>query len=315
MNKAKQWTLQIPATSGNMGPGFDSFGLALSLYNLFSWHEADEFSLSFNGPVEIAADSRDIAKNYVVRSYKNACSKLDISPRPWAIHSQVNIPLRGGMGSSGTAIVAGCAAALLQKHTAEYGVAEINDEIRHSLLQMASEMEKHPDNVAASIYGGFVISRINEAKEVTAYKFASNDKIKYWVIMPQVEVSTDKSRNALASLIPRELAVFNITHAALTAVAFATQKYSLLKNSMDDKIHEKQRDTIYNHSELKKKLLAGGALGVCLSGSGPAILMITKELTAELKNIAKEHFKKVKVAYTETLLSADNKGITLEYKN
>ena len=326
MNK---WTLRIPGSSGNMGAGFDCFGLALGIYNEFSWMPADEYSLSFSGSVEIAADSRQLNKNYVVKAYKHACAFLDIAERPFAIHTEVNIPLRGGMGSSGTAIIAGCAAALLQKEEEAGGIegigetgktegareasnkqlSYINNDLRHQILQLASELEKHPDNAAPSIYGGFVISTV--AKEVRSYKFPVSAKIKCWIIMPQAEVSTSESRLSLPSDVPRQEAVFNISHGALTAVAFATQKYDLLKNAVMDKMHEAQRDNIYNYQALKQLLLNVGALSVSLSGSGPTMLVLVEELSEELKATANKHFNGVKIDYKETLMEVDNQGMTI----
>ncbi len=317
MNK---WTLRIPGSSGNMGAGFDCFGLALSIYNEFSWTPAKEYSLSFSGSVEIAADSRQLNKNYVVKAYKHACAFLDIAERPFAIHTEVNIPLRGGMGSSGTAIIAGCAAALLQKKEDAGGtggiqevsnkhLSYIDNDLRHQILQLASELEKHPDNAAPSIYGGFVISTV--AKEVRSYKFPVSSKIKCWVIMPQAEVSTNESRLSLPPDVPRQEAVFNISHGALTAVAFATQKYDLLKNAVMDKMHEAQRDNIYNYQDLKQLLLNTGALSVSLSGSGPTILVLVEELSEELKATANKHFNGVKIDYRESLIEVDNQGMTI----
>ena len=320
MNK---WTLRIPGSSGNMGAGFDCFGLALSIYNEFSWTPADEYSLSFSGSVEIAADSRQLNKNYVVKAYKHACAFLDITERPFAIHTEVNIPLRGGMGSSGTAIIAGCAIAFLQKEEQAGGIegteatqeasnqqpSYIHDDLRHQILQLASELEKHPDNVAPSIYGGFVISTV--AKEVRAHKFPVSSKIKCWIIMPQAEVSTNESRLSLPPDVPRQEAVFNISHGALTAVAFATQKYDLLKNAVMDKMHEAQRDNIYNYQALKQLLLNAGALSVSLSGSGPTMLVLVEELSEKLKATANKHFNGVKIDYRESLIEVDNQGMII----
>ena len=323
MNK---WTLRIPGSSGNMGAGFDCFGLALSIYNEFSWTPAKEYSLSFSGSVEIAADSRQLNKNYVVKAYKRACAFLDIAERPFAIHTEVNIPLRGGMGSSGTAIIAGCAIAFLQKREEAGGIegtegtqevsnqqsSYINNDLWHQILQLASELEKHPDNVAPSIYGGFVISTV--AKEVCAHKFPVSSKIKCWIIMPQAEVSTNESRLSLPPDVPRQEAVFNISHGALTAVAFATQKYDLLKNAVMDKMHEAQRDNIYNYQDLKQLLLNAGALSVSLSGSGPTMLVLVEALSEELKATANKHFNGVKIDYRESLIEVDNQGMTINYK-
>lgn len=315
--------LTIPASSGNLGPGFDCLGLALGLHNHFTYTSDDEYSISFSGKLPLDAKFAEPQNNLVVKSYEYACESIGQAPQPFALDIEINIPTAAGMGSSGTAILAGCAKALIDKSFA--GQADLPnklpDEVSQELLQIASNLEGHPDNVAPSIYGGFVVSiAMDESsnsknKRYKSTKIAVDDSIQCLIIKPQVETITAESRLTLSADIAREDAVFNIGHAALVATAFATKDYKLLIEAVADKIHEKQRDTSYNYFGLKNKLLDEGAIAVALSGSGPSVLvLVNKETIDKSKKLAAEHFQQIGLGHECFLVPVDNSGILINSK-
>ncbi len=314
MEHFSQLRLTIPGSSGNLGPGFDCLGLALGIYNHFLYHPADNYSISFSGKVKMDTKFTDPQNNLVVKSYEYACQTIEQDPRPFSLDIEANIPIAAGLGSSGTAILAGCVMALVQQSPdliAETNMSDkMHDKMSEELLQLASRLEGHPDNVAPSIYGGFVLSRQDEkSKRYHSHKFEVDSSIQCLIIKPQVETITAESRQTLPAGVSRQDAIFNISHAALVATAFATKDYGLLHTAVADKMHEQYRDTSYNYSGLKSKLLEEGALAVSLSGSGPSVLILTYAKNQQnLNKVAADHFQQIGLEYEDILMPVDNRG-------
>lgn len=324
-----QWRLTIPGSSGNLGPGFDSCGLALGITNqfIFSLAPQENYRLQFGGTIKIDNKYKQPAANYVIRSYETACSELGISAIPFTLDSDINIPLSAGMGSSGTAFIAGTTIALI-RHKLERDnltvnssqeVAKLMKEIKPQILQMTAALEQHPDNVAPSIFGGFVISTSDILAAAGQHNYFSPRRhdvateVKCLLIAPALEVATNESRQTLQAQVSRQDAVFNISHAALLASAFATGNYELLREAMNDKLHEAQRDTLYDYQGLKSSLLSAGALGAALSGSGPTVLCLCGDDTyKKLQAVAAEHFQQQQISYKDFFIVINNDGTQLE---
>lgn len=328
MDHSPQLRLTIPGSSGNLGPGFDCLGLSLGIYNHFSYNPAKDYSINFSGEIKMDAKFAQPQNNLVVKSYEYACQIIGEEPQAFALDIEANIPMAAGMGSSGTAILAGCAKALIDKSAGK--LSEIKGELplpmSKELLQLAGRLEGHPDNVGPSIYGGFVISvQEEDSKPVprdtkmgtdatiyTARKFVVDSNIRCLIIKPQVETITAESRLALPADVSRSDAVFNIGHAALVAMAFATKEYEILRTAVSDRMHESYRDTSYNYFGLKSKLLDNGAVAVALSGSGPSILVLTYEKEEQkMKDVATEHFKQIGLEQESFVIPVDNRGILI----
>ncbi len=248
--------VSIPATCANIGPGFDVFGMALDFYNYIWIDERDKFSL------EIEGEGRDLLPedktNLMIKSlssvYKGNIDKL-------SIRFQNNIPLARGLGSSATAIVGGL-----------FAGNELSGRpySREELLDMAIEIEGHPDNVTPAVLGGFTISyRVDN--EIRSVKIIPPD-FNIYLVIPDYELETEKMRKALPDLYKREDVVFNVAHASLVTIAFLNGDFSLLQEALLDRVHEPYRGKyIKGYFELRDRVLKNDE-GVCvISGSGPTI--------------------------------------------
>ena len=292
-------SFRIPASSGNLGAGFDCFGLAFSLYNDFhiEWQQDYRIRYSNSGSKELL----DKDKNQTILSYRQACRHLGKQEIPFSLRCDNRIPCASGLGSSATAALAGYASALLR-----------DDEKldQSSLLQLVCEQEGHPDNVAASLYGGFVISHYAAGGGSWARSFPVASDLRCWILMPELQTYTATARTKIPERIPQQDVVFNLSHAALTAAAFIKQDYTLFKKAIKDRIHESLRDfPELNYAALKEALLATDVFSVSLSGSGPAILVLAAEIGAEQQKLVQEHFSRLGILWRDFMLKADNQGM------
>jgi len=254
-------TVRVPATTANMGPGFDSLGLALGLLNVVEvWPDEGETHL-------IEGEGADTlprgAENLVRRSMAAVAERVG-GALPRVGVRQVNaIPLARGLGSSSAAIVGGCVAAnaLLGKPLSA-----------EALLHVAAEIEGHPDNVAPALYGGLTVCYQAEAGP-GCLRVRPVNPPRAVVAIPEHEVSTERARQALPDMVPRADAVFNVGHAAAVVAAFATGTYEALGAAMADRLHQPYRaHLVPGIDQAIAAARAAGALGAALSGSGPTII-------------------------------------------
>lgn len=256
---ANKLIVKVPATSANLGIGFDCLGLALDLYATFTFELAD--ALAITG-CEERFQGED---NLVWTTYVETLEKLQEDVQPVAINIDSPIPLSGGLGSSSTCVVAGIAAAL------EFCGRGWNRELA---LQLATETEGHPDNVAPAIYGGLVNSLMhNGAPLATQLPLA---KTWQFVLMaPPYEVRTADARKVLPDSYSRADAVWQIGHAISTGHALGTGDAELLAASCIDKIHEPYRKgLIADYEALREAALGAGATAFVISGSGSTMMAI-----------------------------------------
>lgn len=296
-------SLSIPASSGNLGAGFDALGLAFTVYNHFDFVWQKEYQLSYTHPTDELLEPK---RNYVISCYESACAKLDKEPVPFALRCDNQIPFASGFGSSGTAALAGCTAALI------YHTGKLDHD---KLLELACELEGHPDNVAASLHGGFVISCYAKGEGCWAYSFPVSTSLTYWVILPKLQTYTQAARKNIPHHIERSAVTFNISHAALTAAAYIKQDYKLLQTAADDRIHEERRDMPeLDYLGLKRKLFYAETYSVSLCGSGPAILVLAPEVATIHKKLVGDHFARLGIEWRDSLLKVDNQGMTMAYE-
>ena len=263
--------LTLPATSANLGPGFDALGLALSLYLTVDARSAPAFS--------IAADGRDadltgtLEANLLIATYADVLTASDRPVRPLAIQITNDIPLGVGCGSSAAAL---CAGVLLANHFGELGWTP------DRMLHEAALREGHPDNVAACLYGGLTASKTvfeQEQKDTSgrtvALTVGSGLPWRLLLALPRGRLATAKARQMLPELYSRADAVQNVQGTAMLVAAFALDRPDLLRIATVDRLHQPYR--LAACPLLSALLTLSGQEGVhsiTLSGAGPAVLLI-----------------------------------------
>jgi len=239
-------TVRVPASSANLGPGFDVMGAALDLHMEVDVVETGQFAVHTD--LRIARDRR----NLIVRGFQALAPADDFE---FTIRS--DIPLSGGLGTSAAAIVAGLVA------------ADSIFELGADLLAEATKIEGHPDNVAAALLGGFVLCVDGHAE-----RFEPPPALECLLVVPEQPVRTAKAREALPSRIPMSDAVFNIAHASMLVLGLARGDLGLVARGLGDRLHQPRRAHLYPRSwELVQEAKSLGALGATISGAGPTVLV------------------------------------------
>jgi len=252
-------TVRVPATSANLGPGFDSIGLALDLWNEVSVARSSlpQIAISGEGEGRLATDTANLA-------YRAVQVVADLAGERGAFRLVLRnrIPLARGLGSSSAAIVGGLYAAdrLLGGRLST-----------ERLITLAADLEGHPDNVAAALLGGLVIA-CQASSGVTSARL---DAPRWPVVIgvPDEESATRAARDRLPARVSRADAVANLSRSALLVAAVATGRHELLREAMNDRLHEPyRRASVPGYDAIREAALAAGAWGVALSGAGPSIL-------------------------------------------
>jgi homoserine kinase len=238
--------VRVPASSANLGPGFDCMATALALHLELEVEETGEFAVESDLPVPRGRE------NLCVRAFGRLHSADGFTFR---IRSE--IPLSGGLGSSAAAIVAGLTA------------ADHLFELDADLLGLATELEGHPDNVAAALRGGFVVCADGEA-----VRFEAPTGLEALAVVPDQAVGTLQARAVLPAEVPLEEAVFNLAHTALLTLGLARGDWDLVARGLHDRLHESRRASLFPRSyELALRASELGALGATISGAGPTVLV------------------------------------------
>ena len=250
----------VPASSANLGPGFDAFGLALTLYNAVEMQEDDETHVVISG--EGAATLAKNASNLVVRAAQRLFDAAGVRLRGLRLALHNAIPLGRGLGSSAAAIVGGLVAANELAH---------RPLTRSDLLKLAVQMEGHPDNVAPALLGGLVVASAGESDLI--YTQVPLPPMRVVVAIPDFALPTRQARAILPASVPRRDAVFNLARAALVLLALQRGDYDLLAQAMDDRLHQPYRARLIPGMEtVFAAARAAGAAGVALSGAGPSLI-------------------------------------------
>ena len=237
--------VRVPASSANLGPGFDAFAAALSLHMELEVEETGTFAVETD--LQIARDRRNLA----VRGF----AKLH-APDRFTFRIKSDIPLSGGLGTSAGAYVAGLMA------------ADHLFELDADVLGLAGELEGHPDNVAAALYGGFVICADGLATRVDLP--AGLEAV---LVVPHESVRTKEARAALPAEVPMADAVYNVGHASLLTLGLATGDWELVARGLRDRLHQPYRAHLYPRTaQLVERARDLGALGATVSGAGPTVL-------------------------------------------
>ncbi|MDP9321200.1 MAG: homoserine kinase, partial [Chloroflexota bacterium] len=253
--------VRVPATSANLGPGFDSFGVALPLLAEFDIRPARAWTVEVEG--DGAADVPTGEENLFVVAARAAAKTLGQNLSPQHITQRSMIPRGRGLGSSAAAIVGGVVAA---NALAGEPLA------RRALLRIATEVEGHADNVAAALYGAFTIA-LPSADGPIAARFAFPSAWRVCLFVPTSPLATEKSRSVLPKDVSRSDAVFNLAHASALLAAVLRSDGALLSIAMHDRLHESARMKLVPAlEEIVAAAREAGAFGAALSGAGPSVI-------------------------------------------
>jgi homoserine kinase len=295
--------VRVPASTSNLGPGFDCFGLALKLYLTVRADAVPDASeacrVTTTGAKENEALPRN-AVNLIYRAMSFAARREGVSLPCVELTVHNEIPLASGLGSSAAAIVAGIklSALLTEKPIAD-----------QTILNYATEFEGHPDNVSASIYGGFLASCVRSDGTVLSTRFDWPAQIRVVVVSPHSQLPTHVARAALPRTITRTDAVHNLQRTALFTAALAQQRYDLIWEAMRDRLHQPYRESLVpGLAEALALPPSPGLLGIALSGAGPSIVGLVDDNEEEIGARIASCFEARNTESTIRVLDVDNEG-------
>ncbi len=257
-------SIKVPATSANLGPGFDVLGLALDLWNESTFEFADDFAVYVEGE---GKDRLPAGRNtMIIRAAQKLAERVGKELHPFVVHCVNHIPPGSGLGSSAAATLTGLLAANA------FTESKLSDD---EILCLATELEGHPDNVAPALMGGLVVSTISDQK-VIARKLPIMP-MHVTVVLPDFHFPTKEARNSLPKKVGMKDAVHNISRAVLVTEAFRTGDLNLLGVVMSDKLHQPYRlKLISGAQEAMDAMKAEGASAVALSGAGPSLIAFSE---------------------------------------
>lgn len=277
--------VKVPASTANLGPGFDSLGMALNLYAWIDMAISDETTIHLIGDQMYGIPTDK--SNLIYKVAQMVFEQAGVSHPELDITMYSDIPLTRGLGSSASAIVGALAGA-----NALIG----NKLTQYELFQIASRLEKHPDNVGASLFGGIVVA-FWDGEKAESIRIEPDVNLEVLVAIPAFQLSTEKARSVMPKQVAMKDAVFNLSHSSLLVAALATCNLGMIRHAMKDALHQPYRaELIPGMKTLLEQAENHGALGVALSGAGPTMLALVdarsgqkEELEAFLKDtLAKE---------------------------
>jgi homoserine kinase len=259
--------VRIPATSANLGPGFDALGLALALYNEVTASESDRVRVTIEG--EGAGRLSPGAENVVARGVRQA---YEAAGRPFkgvALACVNRVPTARGLGSSAAAWVGGLVA----------GNALLGGPLsRDALLTLAARAEGHPDNVSAALMGGLTVSCASGEGRIAAISLPVPAAVRWVVLVPEVTSATAEARAVLPPTFTRADAVFNVQRVALLLAALQSGRLDCLGEALDDRLHQPYRLRLFPWMPtVVEAARAAGAVGCVLSGAGPSLLAVVRD--------------------------------------
>ena len=293
----RQVRVRVPATTANLGCGFDVLGLALQIYNTFTLTLTPEpgWRVMLPDGVDLPSDG----DNLVFRAARDVFARAGDKPTGLHLSLDMDIPLARGLGSSSAAIVGGLLAAN----------ALAGDPLkRDALLDMAVEMEGHPDNVTPALMGGLTLSyEVDDCHAFLPLDFPSD--LSVVVAIPDFELPTAKARAVLPPQISRADAVFNCSRTALLVAALEMKRYDLLPAAMDDRLHQPFRAALVPGMQAAMAAGYGAkALGVVLSGAGPTLVALTLSDPQAVAAAISDAFAAHHVTCRTQLVQADMEG-------
>lgn len=292
--------IKVPATSANLGPGFDSLGLALNLYNNFTFKEIEK-GLKIVGALE----SEKVKDNLVYTSMLKTFDLVGYKVKGISINIETNIPVSRGLGSSASCILGGVMGAN------KISGANLSQD---DIFKIATDIEGHPDNIAPALFGGLVSSLIEE-DNIYYNKINIAKGLKFVAIIPDFTLSTKMAREVLPTTISHKEAVENISRVSLLISAFSNGRFDLLKHSLKDNLHQPYRgNLIKGFKEIIDEIYKLKALGGYLSGAGPTIMAILNENDKSFKGQMEEYLQDINYKWKIIELEIDLHGAWLSNK-
>ena len=292
--------IKIPATSANIGSGFDSLGIALTMYNEVMLEESDEISIESLDDVKVPTDENNLVYWSAKRLYEECGKKI----QGLKIKQINNIPMARGLGSSSACIVAG----LLGANRFLGSPLSKNE-----LINLASKIEGHPDNTTPAITGGLVTSAI-EGERVYSVTVPVAKNIRFAVMIPPFELKTDLARSVLPQSYSKDDVVYNLSRAALMTASLFSGSLDNLRVAVSDKLHQPYRAKfIHGFENIFRLSYELGSYGTYISGAGPSIISIVDENSSEnFKKYALSRFKdKNEGDWKLLMLESDSIGATI----
>ena len=298
-NKA---TARVPASTTNLGPGFDVLGLALQLYSTISLEEIDKGAEIEVTGVDIDKISKD-KNNIAYRAAQLVFDKCGHKPKGLRLVLSNSIPAIRGLGGSGTAILGGLLTANALCN-APFS--------RTELLDFATEFEGHPDNVAASLLGGLVISMM-QGNHVHSIQLDCDSDLRVVVAIPDFSLSTKAARGVLPPTVDFADAIHNVSRSSMLVAAIATGKLEMLSLAMADRLHQPYRTSLIpGFDDVAESAMRAGALSVALSGAGPSIAAYCTTSTDEVGSAMSQAFRRNKISCNIKVLPIDSTGAIVQ---
>lgn len=305
--------VMVPGSSANIGSGFDTFGVSVSIYSYFSLQETN--TLTYIGKDKIDSE---LAKNVVFTSFEKVLKEFNQKLPKIGIWIKNHIPLKRGLGSSSVAIIGGLSLGyvyLKHKNLLPKDLEEFDNFKEKIILPLGTEIEGHPDNITPSTVGGFTISGINNTMSYQKINVPQNF---YFVfIIPEFDVPTKEARESLPQTYKREDVVFNIRSASCLILGIIKNDKELISLGLRDKIHQPFRSKLYRGFEklldLSSQDISENFIGSFVSGSGPTICCLFNNQPSfeEIEKIRKIISQTTKIPYDLQILSVDNIGARL----
>ncbi|WP_289135346.1 homoserine kinase [uncultured Brevibacillus sp.] len=296
----------IPASTANLGPGFDALGMAFQLYSVVEMAISDETTIELVGKElqETPADKSNLLYQVAAGLFQEA----GLSVPELFIRAASDAPLTRGLGSSAAAIVGALVAA-----------NQLAGEpfTRDQLFAKASQMEGHPDNVGASMFGGIVVATMpdQEGAAVPYVKLPVPQGLQTLVVIPEFPLSTEKARKVLPQVYSKQDVVYNVGHSSLLVAALAQGRLDLMGQAMADRLHQPYRaELVPGLKDILDQATQHGAAGAALSGAGPTILCFfqTEEEQAKLREFVDRVMKGHDISYRVMILLPDEHGVQVE---
>jgi len=292
--------VKVPATTANLGAGFDTFGLALTLYNEFEVEEADGVFIESYPENEFLKNPEN---NLFIKVVKYLCEAEGKTFHGAKLKQTVNIPVARGLGSSATAIVAGILTGFAVHKK------PLTDE---EFFKVAYLFEPHPDNLLPAWKGGLIAALKTEDKTFYS-KIDFPQELKAVVVIPDFELSTELARSVLPKEIPLKDAVFNIQRASLFIRALQEKRFDLLKVAMEDRLHQPYRKSLIpNFDKVIQYAYDSGAVGASLSGAGSTMLALALDNFDKIGQAMVSAFTEAGINAKYLVLDVDTEGAKVE---
>lgn len=289
--------LRIPASSANMGAGFDTLGVAVGLYNRISVEEIDRGLEIVNKDTHSFTVQNE--HNLIYRAMLEVFGNVGYEPKGYRIIQDSSIPMTRGLGSSSACIIGGMLAAnIISGRPLSY----------KEIVHLAAKMEGHPDNVGPALFGGFCVS-LTEGDRTIVKSVKLENNIKFAVVVPDFFVATRKSRGALPERVDFRDAVYNIGHATMFHAAMISGDMETLRTAVGDKMHQQYRKNYIEGMEnIFEKTYSLGSHATYLSGSGPAIVSVLNGNYNKFRVGMQKYLRENSLKWKCMILPIDNVG-------